>query len=95
MFHPRSLFAVAGVVLAAGLVAVVPPVEGSIASPAERARVEAELRGMGFEGWRSIARAGGGQEWQVDDARLADGRQFDLRLADHGGRVRELHRTPG
>ena len=61
---------------------------GSLAAPAwadaptakQRTRIEAALRGMGFERWGSIESGNDGREWEVDDARAADGREYDVRL---------------
>lgn len=47
---------------------------------------------MGFERWNGIERENDGREWEVDDARLADGRHFDVRLAADD--LRELSRYP-
>ena len=60
----------------------------SLAAPAwadaptaeQRIRIETALRGMGFERWGGIESDNNGREWEVDDARAADGREFDVRL---------------
>ncbi|MBL8844488.1 MAG: PepSY domain-containing protein [Hyphomicrobium zavarzinii] len=57
-------------------------------NPAERARVEAVLGANGFVSWRKIERDDG--KWEVDDARHANGRVYDVDI--RGGRIvkREL-----
>ncbi|SDB71694.1 Peptidase propeptide and YPEB domain-containing protein [Belnapia rosea] len=59
-------------------------------SPDERVRIEAALRGLGFVRWGEIEREDDGRAWEVDDARTAEGRQYDLRLAADD--LRELWR---
>jgi uncharacterized membrane protein YkoI len=47
-------------------------------SPEEQARIEQVLRGEGFTRWDDIELDD--NVWDVDDARTADGREFDLEL---------------
>jgi hypothetical protein len=47
-------------------------------TPVERAYIEATLRIAGFQRWQDIELEDG--RWEVDDAVLVDGRQFDLKL---------------
>ena len=61
-------------------------------SPEERTRIEAALTALGFVSWGEIEREDDGRVWEVDDARLADGREFDLKLAADD--LRELSREP-
>ena len=44
----------------------------------ERERIEAALRAAGFQTWEEIELENG--VWEVDDARAADGRKYDLKL---------------
>lgn len=46
--------------------------------PAERERIEAVLRAEGFVSWEEIELDDG--VWEVDDARTAEGREYDLKL---------------
>jgi hypothetical protein len=59
-------------------------------SAEERTRIEAVLRERGFQSWGEIERENNGREWEVDDARHADGRKYDLHLATDD--LRELSR---
>lgn len=59
-------------------------------SPEERVRIEAALRSLGFVRWGEIERENHGRAWEIDDARNAEGRQYDLKLA--AGDLRELWR---
>jgi hypothetical protein len=60
-----------------------------IASPAladraptaeERTAIETKLRAEGFTSWESIELEDDESVWEVDDARGADGREYDLEL---------------
>lgn len=44
----------------------------------ERAALEQVLRSNGFESWEEIELDDG--RWEVDDARMADGREYDLHI---------------
>ena len=44
----------------------------------ELAKIEAALKAAGYVGWDEIELETGG--WEIDDARDADGNQFDLML---------------
>ena len=90
MAHIRHLVPVAGFLLTLGLLTPTPAHAGDAPTPEERTRIEAKLRDMGFERWDEIERDDGGREWEVDDAHVADGRKFDLRLAADD--LRELSR---
>ena len=81
-----------GWILVATLVvpAAAPLADEDRPSPEERVKIETELRGMGFVRWGEIEREDGSRAWEVDDARTADGRQYDLRLAADD--LRELWR---
>ena len=92
MPHIRRLVPVAGALLAFGLFVPAPARAADAPTPEERARIEAALRTLGFERWGSIEREDDGREWEVDDAHMADGREFDVRLAADD--LRELSRKP-
>jgi len=47
-------------------------------TPEERARIEQVLRAEGFTAWDDIELDD--DVWEVDDARDADGREYDLKL---------------
>jgi hypothetical protein len=47
----------------------------------ERTRIEAALRGLGFESWGEIERDDDGQAWEIDGAHGTDGKEFDIKLA--------------
>jgi hypothetical protein len=61
-------------------------------SPEVRAKIEAKLRSLGFTDWKEIEAERQGTEWAIDDARTADGQQFDVTLAADD--LRELSREP-
>jgi len=44
----------------------------------ERPHLEAALRAAGYEQWDGIELENG--FWEIDDARIVDGRKFDLKL---------------
>jgi hypothetical protein len=56
----------------------------------ERAKIAAKLNSLGFTGWKEIEPEAQGSEWAVEDARAADGEEFDVRLAADD--LRELSR---
>lgn len=72
------------------LVTAVPAFADDRPSPEERTRIEMQLRERGFQTWGEIERENAGREWEVEDARHADGRKYDLRLATED--LRELSR---
>ncbi|MDZ4375238.1 MAG: PepSY domain-containing protein [Phenylobacterium sp.] len=49
-------------------------------TPAERTQIEAKLRAEGFVRWDDIELEDDNGLWEVDDAKMPDGRKFDLRL---------------
>lgn len=59
-------------------------------TPEQRAHIEAVLRQMGFVSWGEIEREDGGRTWEVEDARLPDGTQYELKLAAED--LREIKR---
>ena len=58
-------------------------------TPMERAQVEVELQYLGFISWDDIDLDEDGY-WEIEDARGADGRQYDLHLAAETLEVLEL-----
>lgn len=48
------------------------------ATPEERTKIEQVLRDAGFVAWEEIEFDDG--MWEVDDAHMSDGREFDLKL---------------
>lgn len=56
----------------------------------ERAAIEAKLRAEGFVRWDDIELDDG--LWEVDDARRADGREYDLKLRP--GSLEVVRRDP-
>jgi len=58
------------------------------ATDQERAAIEQSLRGQGFTEFKSVSLDDG--VWEVDDARGADGKLYDLKLERHSFRI--LHR---
>jgi hypothetical protein len=49
-------------------------------TPEERAQMEKVLRAQGFVQWDDIELEADDQLWEVDDAKTADGRSYDLKL---------------
>ncbi len=47
-------------------------------TPAERERIEEVLRAEGYVSWEEIELDD--EVWEIDDARSADGREYDLKL---------------
>ena len=47
-------------------------------TPTEREAIETILKDAGFASWEEIEFDDG--KWEVDDARTADGREYDLKL---------------
>ena len=90
MAHAHRLVPVVAVLLAFGLFVLALARAADALTLEERARIETRLRGLGFERWGDIERESDGREWEVDDARTADGREFDVRLAVDD--LRELSR---
>lgn len=59
-------------------------------TPEERARIEAALRNLGYVAWEEIEFEDG--VWEVDDARMADGTEYDLKLRPETFEVIERER---
>jgi|GEM_PF-976551 hypothetical protein len=47
---------------------------------AERRLIEARLSELGYVSWREIELEENGTVWEIDDARTADGRRFEVLL---------------
>lgn len=54
---------------------------------AERAAVERVLRAGGFVSWEEIELDDDGPLWDVDDARAADGRRYDVKIDPRSMRI--------
>lgn len=54
---------------------------------AERAAIERVLRAGGFERWEEIELDDDGPRWEVDDARAADGKRYDLKIDPNSLRI--------
>ena len=65
---------------------------GDDPTPAERTRIEAALRALGYVSWDDIEREDGGRKWEIDDAVAADGTKWDLELAGDDLRVLKRER---
>jgi len=64
------------------LAAFIPTVALADRSPTaeEQAMIEQTLKGAGFQTWQSVKLDDG--KWEVDNATSADGKVYDLELAD-------------
>ena len=63
-----------------GALAAAPALADRVPSDAERAAIERTLRANGFQSWEEIELDDDGPRWEVDDARAADGRRYDLKI---------------
>ena len=72
-----KLFAAAPIAL---LVAATPAVADRMPTEAERTAVERTLKEAGFVSWEEIELDDDGPRWDVDDARAADGRRYDVKI---------------
>ena len=82
--HIRLLCMALLVGVAAILPAGAPRADDDEPTADERTRIEAALRGLGFASWGEIEREDDGRAWKIDDARLADGKEFEVKLAADG-----------
>ena len=64
--------------IAAGLAA--PALADRAPTAAERTALEKTLRAAGFTSWEEVELDDDGPYWEVDDARMADGKRYDLKL---------------
>lgn len=46
----------------------------------ERARIETKLKELGYTSWDEIEFDEKRNQWEIDDARAADGKDYDLKL---------------
>lgn len=91
--RPRRMATLSASLLLAGLLAM--PLAAHAdedPTPEERTRIEAALRDLGFVSWEEIEREDDDRVWEVDDARLPDGTEYDLKLAADDLRVIERER---
>jgi hypothetical protein len=61
-------------------------------SDTERATIEQMLTKEGFVSWGEIEWDGDGPVWEIDNARMADGRRFDLKISP--GTLTVIKRDP-
>jgi len=54
---------------------------GDRPSPDERTRIEAALKSLGFTTWGEIEKEDEGRAWEIEDARGADGREYEIKLS--------------
>jgi len=71
---------VAAVAFSLGVLIAAPARADRDPTPQERAQIEQVLRDRGFQSWEEVEMEDDGPFWEVDDARTADGREFDLKL---------------
>ena len=77
------ILAAIGLIPAAAIAANIPD---RLPTDAERAAIERVLRANGFVAWDDIE-LDDGRRWEVDDARLANGETYDLKLAPETLRI--------
>ncbi|MBR2119770.1 MAG: PepSY domain-containing protein [Afipia sp.] len=61
-------------------IAVTPSLADRKPTLEERSRIETKLRELGYTSWDEIEFDEERNAWEVDDARMADGRDYDLKL---------------
>ena len=76
-----SAAAFAALLAATALPLAAPALAGDNPTAEERPRIEAALRQLGFVSWDDIEKEDNGRVWEVDDAKLADGTKFDVKLS--------------
>jgi len=64
---------------AAALVAT-PALADRAPTPAEAQAIEKAVRAAGFVSWEEVELDDDGPYWEVDDARMPDGKKYDLKL---------------
>ena len=67
-------------VAAATLGAATPALADRAPTAEERSAVERVLRDSGYASWEEIELDNDGPRWEVDDARAADGRRYDVKI---------------
>lgn len=65
---------------AAVALAATPAFADRDATAAERAKIEPVLKAAGFVNWEEIELDDDGPLWEIDDARTADGRKYDVKI---------------
>lgn len=65
---------------AAALVAATPALADRAPSATEAAAIEKAVRAAGFVSWEEVELDDDGPYWEVDDARMPDGKRYDLKL---------------
>ena len=61
-------------------IAVTPTLADRKPTLEERSRIETKLKELGYTSWDEIEFDDERNAWEVDDARMADGRDYDLKL---------------
>lgn len=61
-------------------IAVTPALSDRKPTLEERSRIETRLKELGYTSWDGIEFDEERNAWEVDDARMADGRDYDLKL---------------
>jgi hypothetical protein len=64
----------------AALVAATPALADRAPTATEAAAIEKAVRAAGFVSWEEIELDDDGPYWEVDDARMPDGKRYDLKL---------------
>ena len=64
----------------AALVAATPALADRAPTATEAAAIEKAVRAAGFVSWEEVELDDDGPYWEVDDARMPDGKRYDLKL---------------
>jgi hypothetical protein len=64
----------------AALVAATPALADRAPTATEAAAIEKAVRAAGFVSWEGVELDDDGPYWEVDDARMPDGKRYDLKL---------------
>lgn len=67
-------------VAGAALVAATPALANRAPTATEAAAIEKAVRAAGFVSWEEVELDDDGPYWEVDDARMPDGKRYDLKL---------------
>lgn len=62
------------------LVAATPALADRAPTATEAAAIEKAVRAAGFVSWEEVELDDDGPYWEVDDARMPDGKRYDLKL---------------
>lgn len=71
---------IALVAAGAALVAATPALADRAPTATEAAAIEKAVRAAGFVSWEEVELDDDGPYWEVDDARMPDGKKYDLKL---------------